>query len=126
MTENFGILAPPGRVSRRVYTDPEVFAAEQDRIFSHVWLFVAHESQIPDPGDFVTAQVGERSTIVVRHVDGRIHAFDNRCAHRGMRVCNARRGSRKRFVCPYHGWAFSTDGSLIGVPHAAGYGGTPR
>ena len=123
MMEDFAALAPEGRVSRRVYTDPGVFAAEMDRIYGRSWLFVAHESQLREPGDFVTAHMGDRPVIVARHSDGALHAFANRCAHRGMRVCGARRGSRKRFVCPYHGWTFGTDGRLAGVPRPKGYGG---
>ena len=123
MTDNYSDLAHDSRVHRRVYTDTDVFAAEMERVFSHAWLYVAHESQVADAGDFVAAHIGNRPVIVARHSDGEIHAFANRCTHRGMKVCAARRGSRKRFICPYHGWAFSTDGSLIGIPHGKGYNG---
>ena len=117
------MLAPEGRVHRRVYTDPDIFAAEMERIYGHAWLYVAHESQLEGAGAFVTAHMGDRPVIVARHTDDEIHVFANRCTHRGMKVCSARRGSKKRFVCPYHGWAFSTDGSLIGIPHGKGYNG---
>ena len=123
MSSNYNDLAPEGRVHRRVYTDDAVFAAEMDRIYGRAWLFVAHESQIAEPGQFVSAHIGDRPVIVARHSDGEIYAFANRCTHRGMKVCTARRGSKKRFICPYHGWAFATDGSLIGIPHGKGYNG---
>lgn len=123
MTDTFTDLAQEGRVHRRVYTDATIFDAEMERIYNHVWLFVAHESQLSEPGQFVTAYIGNRPMIVSRHTDGEIHVFANRCTHRGMKICSARRGAKKRFVCPYHGWSFATDGSLIGIPHGRGYNG---
>lgn len=123
MTDTYTDLVPEGRVHRRVYTDPDVFAAEMERIFRRAWVYVAHESQLTEPGDFVTAHIGDRPVIVSRHSDGEIYAFANRCTHRGMKVCAARQGSKKRFICPYHGWAFATDGTLIGIPHGKGYNG---
>ena len=123
MVHSFADLASEGRVSKRVYTDPAVFAAEMDRLYGRSWLFVAHESAIRSPGDFVTAHMGDRPVVVARHADGGIHVFANRCTHRGMKLCSARRGSKRRFVCPYHGWTFGTDGRLVGVPHAKGYDG---
>jgi phenylpropionate dioxygenase-like ring-hydroxylating dioxygenase large terminal subunit len=123
MTTEYSNLALDSKVHRRVYTDADVFSAEMERVFGQAWLYMAHESQIAAPGDFVTAHVGNRPVIVSRHNDGKIYAFANRCTHRGMKVCASRFGSKKRFVCPYHGWAFSTDGGLIGIPHGKGYNG---
>ena len=123
MTVHYTDLVTEGRVHKRVYTDADLFAAEMDRIYGVAWLYVAHESQIAAPGDFVAAHLGDRPVIVARHTDGAAHVFANRCTHRGMKVCSARRGSKKRFVCPYHGWAYATDGSLIGIPHGKGYNG---
>ncbi|MEE2996214.1 MAG: Rieske 2Fe-2S domain-containing protein [Pseudomonadota bacterium] len=123
MTNTYCDLAPEGRVHRRVYTDPEVFNSEMERIFNCAWVFVAHESQLTEPGQYVTAHIGERPMIVARHTDGEVYVFANRCTHRGMKLCSAQRGSKRRFVCPYHGWAFATDGSLIGIPHGKGYNG---
>lgn len=123
MTDTFADLAPDGRVHRRAYADPDVFAAEMDRIYGQAWLYVAHESEIAEPGAFITSYLGDRPVIVARHADGDIHVFANRCSHRGMKVCAAQNGKTRRFVCPYHGWAFATDGSLIGIPNDAGYNG---
>ena len=92
MSERFATLAPEGRVHRRVYTDPDIFAAEMERIYGHAWLYVAHESQLAETGAFVTAHLGDRPVIVARHTDGEIYVFANRCTHRGMKVCSARRG----------------------------------
>lgn len=110
------------RVHRRVYTDPRVFEAERRRLFRRVWLWLGHESQVRRPGDFFTARLAGERVIVARHADGRIHAFHNRCAHRGAEVCAASSGNARNFVCPYHAWTYRTDGSLASVPLESGYG----
>lgn len=114
-------LIEPDRVHRRVYADPEIFALEMDRIFGRTWLYVAHESQLRAPGDFVRAALGRHDVIVTRHDDGAIHVLHNRCAHRGARLCVARAGHAKSFVCPYHGWTFGGDGALEALPHRESY-----
>lgn len=123
MREKYTNLISEGRVHRRVYIDPQIFNAEMARIYERAWLFVAHESQLSSPGQFVATHIGHKPVIAARHSDGKVKIFSNRCSHRGMKVCNARRGFKKRFICPYHGWAYSTDGSLIGVPNSRGYNG---
>lgn len=120
-TKEIAGLVEPGRVHRRVYTDPELFELEMERIFGRVWVFVGHDSQFPGAGDWIRSRVGTRDVIVARDSRGAVHVLENRCAHRGMRVCVAERGSAKRLVCPYHGWAFNHDGSLAGVPAPRGY-----
>jgi phenylpropionate dioxygenase-like ring-hydroxylating dioxygenase large terminal subunit len=115
-------LVEPGRVHRRVYTDPAVFELELERIFGRLWIFVGHESRIPQPGDFLRSRIGRRDLLVVRQADGTIAALHNRCAHRGSQLCAAPHGHARSLVCPYHGWAYRLDGSLIGVPMAEGYG----
>jgi phenylpropionate dioxygenase-like ring-hydroxylating dioxygenase large terminal subunit len=108
--------AKKGLVSRRIYVDNELYELELERIFARCWLFLAHESQIPRPGDFVSAYMGEDPVIVVRDSSGRIGAFLNTCRHRGMRVCRADEGNAAAFTCTYHGWTFGNDGKLVGVP----------
>ena len=120
--DEIAALVEPGRVHRRVYTDPAIFALEQERIFRRLWVFVGHESRIPNRGDFLRARIGETEILVVRQADGTISGLHNRCTHRGAQLCVAAQGNVRTFVCPYHGWAFRLDGSLIGVPLPDGYG----
>ncbi len=118
-TADIAALVHEDRVHRRVYTDPEIFALEMERIFGHCWIFLAHESQLRAPGDFVLTRLGREEVIVTRDRDGRIHALINRCAHRGARICNVGQGNSASFVCPYHAWQFRLDGALNNVPHRA-------
>jgi benzoate/toluate 1,2-dioxygenase subunit alpha len=109
-------LIEPGRVHKRVYTDPDLFELEMERIFGRAWLFVGHTSQVPNPGDFITTELGRQPVIMVRHRDGSVHVLLNRCTHRGAKVVNERCGHAQRLVCCYHGWSFDTDGRLVTVP----------
>lgn len=107
-----------GEVDRRVYSDPEIFEREMVTIFGRAWLFLCHESQIPEPGDFFEAVMGRDNVLVVRQKDGSIRAMLNTCTHRGNAVCRAEEGNTKSFLCTYHGWSFGIDGRLKGVPGA--------
>jgi phenylpropionate dioxygenase-like ring-hydroxylating dioxygenase large terminal subunit len=113
-------LVEDGRVHRAVYVDPAVFAAEMDRIFGRAWLYVCHDSQVPKPGDYVTAHMGREGVICVRHRDGEVHVLANRCRHRGATLCSGA-GHAERIVCCYHGWTYDTDGALVDVPLPEGY-----
>src|SRR4249920_1347975 len=115
-TDHIASLIEPGRVHRDVYTDPDVFELEMERIFGQAWLFVGHTSQVPQPGDYITTELGRQPVIMTRHRDGSVHVLLNRCTHRGAKVVNERRGHAPRLVCCYHGWTYDTDGKLIGVP----------
>ncbi len=114
-------LVQPDHVHRRAYADPEVFALEQERIFGRLWLYVAHESQLQKPGDFVRTQLAQHEVLVTRHQDGKIYVLHNRCPHRGARLCMVDRGSSRLLTCPYHAWAFRPDGTLSAVPHPKSY-----
>jgi phenylpropionate dioxygenase-like ring-hydroxylating dioxygenase large terminal subunit len=109
-------LVKPNRVHARVYSDPELFSLEMERIFERTWIYAAHESELRKPGDFVRTRVGLRELIVARTESGRIAAFQNRCAHRGAMVTAAPCGNAKSFMCPYHGWTYNCEGRLTGVP----------
>jgi len=118
--DTIGRLIEPGRVSRRVYTDPDIFELEMQRLFGRSWLFVGHESQIPNPGDYFTTELGRQPVIMIRHRDNSVRVLLNRCTHRGAKVLNERSGNAPRMSCLYHGWVFDSDGKLIGVPVAEG------
>src|SRR5580658_6606224 len=114
-------LVRPDHVHRRAYADPEVFALEQERIFGRLWLYVAHESQLRNPGDFVRTQLAQHEVLVTRNQDGKINVLHNRCPHRGARLCMVDSGSGRLLTCPYHAWAFRPDGTLAAVPHPKSY-----
>jgi phenylpropionate dioxygenase-like ring-hydroxylating dioxygenase large terminal subunit len=105
-----------GRVSREIFVNQDIYDQEQEQLFARAWLFVGHESQIPHPGDYFAASMGEESVILTRDRDHQIHVFLNTCRHRGMKVCRYDEGNTAVFTCPYHGWSFATDGQLVGVP----------
>lgn len=114
-------LVREDRVHRSIYTEPRIFELEMTRIFGALWVYLAHESQVPNNDDFVTARLGLRPVIVVRDSQGELRALFNRCTHRGARVCRAERGSARTFQCPYHGWTYFNSGRLRGVPWPEGY-----
>ena len=104
-----------GEISREIFVNQDIYQEEQERIFTRAWLYVGHESQIKNPGDFFVSKMGEESVILTRDRAGKIHIFLNTCTHRGMKVCRYDEGNTKTFTCPYHAWSFGTDGQLIGV-----------
>lgn len=103
----------PRRVSREIFTSPELFELEFPRIWEKVWVYGAHESEIAKPRSFVTRWVGRVPVIINRNKAGEINAFVNVCTHRGATLCRVSKGTRANFVCPFHGWAFDDNGSLI-------------
>lgn len=115
-------LVQPDRVHRRVYTDPAIFAREMDHVYAASWVYLAHESEIPEPNDFRQAWLGTREVIVTRDEEGQIRVFSNRCSHRGATVCREHQGNAANFTCPYHGWRFDNRGQLFGIPGKNAYG----
>jgi phenylpropionate dioxygenase-like ring-hydroxylating dioxygenase large terminal subunit len=106
-----------GEISREIFVNDAIYRAELERLFARAWLFVGHESQIPNPGDFFVSGMGEESVILCRDRSQKIHVFLNSCRHRGMKVCRYDEGNTPVFTCPYHGWSYGTDGKLVGVPY---------
>ena len=86
----------------------------------------ATSRDVAEPGRFLTAQVGAESVLVVRGDDGELRAFRNVCRHRAARLREGRGDCGKAIRCPYHGWTYRTDGSLIGVPEGRGFPGLDK
>jgi phenylpropionate dioxygenase-like ring-hydroxylating dioxygenase large terminal subunit len=106
-------------VSVRAFTDADIFALEQQSVFTHSWLCLGHRSQFKVPGDFVQTRAGTRPMLLCLGDGGEYHAFVNVCSHRGARVCQLESGHAERFVCPYHSWAYNHRGELVSVPRKA-------
>jgi phenylpropionate dioxygenase-like ring-hydroxylating dioxygenase large terminal subunit len=124
-TEDIESLIQGYQVHRDVYTSQMVFELEMRHLFNNVWVFVGHESQTPNKGDYFTTQIGDQPVIQVRHSDDTIRVLYNRCPHKGTKVAIDRQGhTGKFFRCPYHAWSFKTDGSLLAIPLKKGYENT--
>jgi phenylpropionate dioxygenase-like ring-hydroxylating dioxygenase large terminal subunit len=118
-------LVQADRVHRDVYTDPEVFQLEMERLWARTWIYAGHASQVPAPGDYITVDIAAQPLIVVRHTDGSIRVLRNRCAHKGSKLVGDAAGNCGKVLrCPYHAWTYRTDGSLVNVPLKQGYDGT--
>jgi anthranilate 1,2-dioxygenase large subunit len=127
-----GVAWPSNGISEvpfRLYTDPEQYRLEQERLFKGPsWSYLCLAAEIPDAGNWVATTIGEVQVIVARAADGRINGFVNRCAHRGNLLCLERRGSGNEITCIYHGWSYDLEGQLTGVAFERGVrreGGMP-
>ena len=114
-------LVQTRRVHRSIYTEPEIFDQEMEKIFGGTWVYVAHESQIPELNDFITTHLGRRELIVTRDRDGQLRALFNRCLASGINGVSTRQGSARHFQCSYHGWNYSNSGALVTIPDMTGY-----
>jgi phenylpropionate dioxygenase-like ring-hydroxylating dioxygenase large terminal subunit len=112
----------PGFVHRDVYVSQTIFEAEMAHIFGSSWVYVGHESEVPEADDFVTRTLGRRPVILTRDRHQGLHVLINRCTHRGAVVCRQERGKAGRFTCGYHAWTFSNQGKCIGIPLSHAYG----
>lgn len=119
-------MVEPDRVRKEVYTDPDIFQLEMERIHETVWIYCGHETQVPAPGDYWTVQIGRQPMVMVRGKDGRVNVLYNRCPHRGAMLCGNQHGNTGEFFrCSYHAWTFHHDGSLKNIPMMeSGYAGT--
>jgi phenylpropionate dioxygenase-like ring-hydroxylating dioxygenase large terminal subunit len=106
-----------GLVSRDIFAREDIFQDELEKLFTRAWLFVGHESLVPNPGDYFASRMGAESVILCRDRARQLHVLLNTCRHRGMKVCLYDQGNTQSFVCPYHSWTYGTDGKLVGVPH---------
>ena len=103
------------RCRRDIFTDPALFDLEMEHIFEGNWVFLAHESQIPEPNDYFTTYIGRKPVVVTRDKSGKLHAMINACAHRGAMLCRRKHGNKGSFTCPFHGWTFNNAGKLLKV-----------
>src|SRR3954447_18810117 len=108
--------AEKGTVDRQIFSDEQIYQIELEKIFARAWNFMAHESQIPNSGDFFQTLIGEDRVIVVRDKEGGVQVLLNTCRHRGNAVCRAEEGRATSFMCTYHGWTYDLKGKLVGVP----------
>jgi salicylate 5-hydroxylase large subunit len=129
LERNWSTADRDGKVPYWVYSDPDVYATELERIwYGPHWLYCALEAEIPNVGDYKTTTLGQRPVIVVRSAADEVTVVENRCAHRGVKFCQARFGHAKDLLCPYHQWNYDLRGNLMGVPFRRGVkrqGGMP-
>jgi benzoate/toluate 1,2-dioxygenase alpha subunit len=119
-------LVRPASVHRDVYLDPELFDLEMEQLWRTTWIYVGHDSQVPNAGDFYTTQLAREPVIMLRGSDGAVRVLPNRCAHKGTKLVSAVHGTCAggALRCPYHGWTYRLDGTLRTVPLKAGYEGS--
>ena len=112
---NIKDLLQTGKLPQWIMTDPEIHQLEIEKIFSKKWYFIAHESEIPNKGDYVSRWIVHDPVLLIRNGEGDINAFINSCTHRGVHLCTADLGNKKTFTCPYHGWTYNIEGELVGI-----------
>lgn len=115
------LVTADGMVHRSLFTDPAIFEEEMIKVFGGTWVFLVHETEIPENNDFKCVSMGRRPLIVSRGDDGVIRGMLNRCTHRGSTVCQESHGNTRRFRCAYHGWTFGNNGDLLTVTYPKGY-----
>src|SRR6202051_890860 len=112
------------RVPYWVYSDRDLYEDEMARVFrGRTWNFLCLEAELPRPNTFRTSHLGDMPVVVTRDNDGNIHAFENRCAHRGSLLCLKERGEAKEIVCCYHNWSYDLEGNLAGIAFRRGIAG---
>jgi benzoate/toluate 1,2-dioxygenase subunit alpha len=111
------------RCRRDIFTDPEFFELEMKYIWEGNWVYLAHETQIPNNNDYITGYIGRQPIVISRDRTGQLHCFLNACSHRGAMVCRHKRGNKTTYTCPFHGWTFNNTGKLLKAkdPDGAGY-----
>lgn len=119
--EEFGGLVPltpdsPMLQPWEVY-DKDLFDLEMVRVFARSWVWLGDTEDLQEPGDFITGRIGMQPVIVIRQTDGSVKGFLNNCRHRASGLEFDPAGHcGKTLTCPYHNWAYSIDGTLVGIP----------
>ncbi|BBZ05636.1 hypothetical protein MCHIJ_50730 [Mycolicibacterium chitae] len=108
------------------YVDPEIAARERERVFGRVPSIVAHGSEVPRPGDFITLRLPNNNVIIVRQSDGSVKALVNMCRHRGALIEKEEKGRCRIFSCGYHRWSYDTDGTLRTITRDNTFGDIDR
>lgn len=122
---DYRALIAADRVHGRLYRDPAVFEQEMDRLWNRVWVYLAHDSELPEPGDYLRRSIGRQPVLLVRGADNQIRVFFNRCRHRANLLCQLEKGSAKALTCPYHGWSYGIDGKLLARSFDDAYPASP-
>ncbi|MEZ5812542.1 MAG: aromatic ring-hydroxylating dioxygenase subunit alpha [Rhizobiaceae bacterium] len=118
-------MVKPAEVHRDVYVSQDVFEMEMKHLFRNTWVYVGHDSQVPNKGDYYSTMVGDQPMLMARHTDNTVRLMYNRCPHKGTQVVIDTKGNTGKFFrCPYHAWSFKTDGSLLAIPLKKGYENT--
>ena len=110
------------RAKREIFTDAEIFELEMKHIFEGNWVYLAHESQVAEPGDYFTTYIGRQPIVITRDKDGGLNCLITACAHRGAMLCRRKTDNRTTFTCPFHGWTFRNSGELLKVKDSRGAG----
>ncbi|WP_321940264.1 Rieske 2Fe-2S domain-containing protein [Paraburkholderia sp. J8-2] len=103
------------RCRRDIFTNADLFELEMKYIFEKNWVYLAHESQIPENNDYYTTWLGRQPVVITRDKTGALNAVINACAHKGAMLCRRKHGNKGSFTCPFHGWTFSNTGKLLKV-----------
>src|SRR5690606_30832008 len=103
------------RHNRESFTNEELFELEMEHIFESNWVYLAHESQIPNINDYYTTSIGRQSVVITKDKQGELNALINSCTHKGAQLCRYKKGNKSTFTCPFHGWTFNNAGKLLKV-----------
>lgn len=124
-TEQIAALVREDSIHKSVYTDPALYQLEMERIYGRAWIYVGHDSQVPNPGDFHATRIGDQDVVMVRASDRKVYVLYNRCPHKGAQLVPEGCGNTGKFFrCPYHAWTFKLDGTHLAAPLRAGFEGT--
>jgi phenylpropionate dioxygenase-like ring-hydroxylating dioxygenase large terminal subunit len=120
--EHFEAGIESGNIPSEILTSEDIFDLEKEHIFEETWVFLAHESEIPDEGDYVVRDLLDNNLIIMRDESGEVNVFYNICRHQGNKIARTDRGNSSHFRCCYHGWTYNNSGDLVGLPFETDYG----